>query len=137
MLAGEQVSKTGEVRSSDGEGRHTTTARQLYRLPGGTIVLDTPGIRAVGTYGTQGGSSSTFADISRFADECRFSDCSHTSEPGCAVRHALKEGLIDRDSYENFLIIQNESMGKEELVARKREKERDIARIKYHMRRGN
>ncbi len=137
MLAGKEISKTGETRISDGEGRHTTTARQLYHLENGALLLDTPGIRAVGTYGSQNPSTSAFSDISSFAEECRFSDCTHTSEPGCAVRRALKNGEIDQDSYDNFLIIQNESMGKEEMISKKREKEKEIARIKYHMRRGS
>ena len=135
VLAAADLAKTSEVRTSDGEGRHTTTARQLFALQNGALLLDTPGIRAVGTWGTQEPPSTTFSDISTFAQRCRFSDCTHTSEPGCGVRKALKEGLIDRDAYANYLILKEESLGKEELLHRKREKEKDIARIKYHMRR--
>ncbi|MBN2859402.1 MAG: ribosome small subunit-dependent GTPase A [Sphaerochaetaceae bacterium] len=135
VLAAADLAKTSEVRGSDGEGRHTTTARQLFALQSGALLLDTPGIRAVGTWGTQETPSTTFSDITTYARRCRFSDCTHTSEPGCEVRKALKEGFIDRDSYENYLILKEETLGKEELIHRKREKEKDIARIKYHMRR--
>lgn len=133
-LASADLAKTSEVRSSDGEGRHTTTARQLFAVQSGALLLDTPGIRAVGTWGSQE-TPTAFSDISAFAQRCRFSDCTHTSEPGCEVRKALEEGLIDRDSYDNYLILKEETLGKEELIHRKREKEKDIARIKYHMRR--
>ena len=135
VLAGEDLSKTSEVRSSDGEGRHTTTARQLFSLHSGALLLDTPGIRAVGTWGAETSHSTIFRDIAEYAENCRFSDCTHTTEPGCAVRKALEEKLVDEDAYHNFLRLQEETLGKEEMILKKREKEKDIARIKYQMRR--
>ncbi len=135
VLAGEDLSKTSEVRSSDGEGRHTTTARQLFSLYNGALLLDTPGIRAVGTWGAEASPSTIFRDIAEYAANCRFSDCTHTTEPGCAVRKALEEKLVDQDTYDNFLQLQEETLGKEAMILKKREKEKDIARIKYQMRR--
>ncbi len=135
MLAGKSISKTGEVRTKDGEGRHTTTARELHLLENGALLIDTPGIRSIGTYGIEGGSESVFSEISALAVTCRFSDCTHTREPGCAVLKALEEKKIDPDSYENFLTFQNESMSKSEMISKKREKEKNIAQIKYQMRR--
>ena len=135
MLAQSSISKTGDVRDNDGRGRHTTTARELYLLSTGALLLDTPGIRAIGTYGVKSDSESTVSLISVLSKNCRFSDCTHIKEPGCEVLKALKEGKIDEDTYNNFLTIQAESMSKDEIISKKREQEKNIARIKYQMRR--
>jgi ribosome biogenesis GTPase len=94
-LAGAVVMGTQEIRRSDGRGRHTTTFRALVPLPGGGVVLDTPGIRSVGLTGYAGGEAGldqTFSDVDQLAQTCRFGDCSHTDEPGCAVLAALAAG---------------------------------------------
>jgi ribosome biogenesis GTPase len=90
-LLGEDRQKTGEIRA-DGRGRHTTVTRELLTLPGGAFLIDTPGIRIAGLWG---GAGDTFADVEELALGCRFSDCSHTTEPGCAVRAALPAERID------------------------------------------
>ncbi len=90
-LAGEDVMRTQEIRASDGRGRHTTTHRELIVLPGG-LLIDTPGVRRVGLYDVDEGLAQAFSDIEDLAAECRFSDCVHETEPGCAVLTAVEAG---------------------------------------------
>jgi ribosome biogenesis GTPase len=90
-LLGEERQKTGEIRA-DGRGRHTTVTRELLTLPGGAFLIDTPGIRIAGLWD---GAGDTFADVEELALGCRFSDCGHTTEPGCAVRAALPPERIE------------------------------------------
>ena len=92
-LLGEERIKTGGIRG-DGRGRHTTTHRELMQLPCGAFVIDTPGMREFGLWDAAEGIEKTFSDIEALARSCRFSDCSHTSEPGCAVRAALADGSL-------------------------------------------
>jgi ribosome biogenesis GTPase len=95
-LAGAEWQATGEVRAGDLRGRHTTTAGELLVLPGGAILVDTPGIRAVGLWGgdDEDGMAVTFADIDELAAACRFADCAHDREPGCAVRDGVDEARL-------------------------------------------
>lgn len=92
-LAGDQVMSTGE-RRADGRGRHTTTHRELVGLPGGAWLIDTPGIRGVGLVADAEALDTTFADVAELAEGCRFGDCSHTREPGCAVLEAVADGTL-------------------------------------------
>jgi ribosome biogenesis GTPase len=94
-LVGGEVQRTGEVRAGDGRGRHTTTAAELIPLPGGGRLLDTPGLRSVALWLGAGGIERAFADVFALADGCRFRDCAHVDEPGCAVRGAVERGEID------------------------------------------
>ena len=96
-IAGEELMKTGEVRQSDSTGRHTTTHRQLIKLKNGVSVIDTPGIREVGMARTGEGIDHTFADIIELESRCRFSDCKHETEPGCAVKAAIASGALSRE----------------------------------------
>jgi ribosome biogenesis GTPase len=96
-LLGEERLAVAEVRDSDGRGRHTTTARQLWHLPGGGMIVDTPGMRELQLWDSDSGLERTFSDIDAVATECRFRDCQHESEPGCAVRAAVDEGSLDPD----------------------------------------
>jgi ribosome biogenesis GTPase len=107
-LAGEELLETQEVRESDQRGRHTTTRRQLIVLPSGGIVLDTPGLRELQLWNADEGISHTFEDVEGFAAQCRFSDCAHESEPGCAVRAALASGELDRDRWDSYVKLQRE-----------------------------
>ncbi|MGI9023392.1 MAG: ribosome small subunit-dependent GTPase A, partial [Acidimicrobiales bacterium] len=88
ILCGRDVADTGAVRTGDSKGRHTTTTRQLHLLPGGGCLIDTPGVRAVGLWAETEAVDQTFADIASLAEGCRFGDCEHDREPGCAVRAA-------------------------------------------------
>jgi ribosome biogenesis GTPase / thiamine phosphate phosphatase len=94
-LAGEIVEATGEIRQDDARGRHTTSRRHLVRVPGRGLILDTPGLRELGLADDDGGLDATFADIDALAAGCRFGDCSHEQEPGCAVRRAIADGSLD------------------------------------------
>ena len=93
-LVGREVQATGEVRAGDLRGRHTTTSRQLVRLPAGGVLIDTPGLRSLGLTGREA-VGAAFPDLERLARGCRFRDCSHGSEPGCAVRRAVSDGSLD------------------------------------------
>ncbi len=107
-LSGLEVQATGEVRGSDDRGRHTTTQRELLRLPGGGLVIDTPGLRELQLWATAEGLDETFADVAQLAGRCRFGDCRHAGEPGCAVRQALEDGTLDAARYESYLKLQKE-----------------------------
>ena len=107
-LAGRAVAATGEVRPDDERGRHTTTHRQLYKLPGGALVIDTPGLREVQLWADEDAVDAVFEEIESYAARCRFRDCSHGSEPGCAVRAALEAGAIDRSRFESWSKLRRE-----------------------------
>jgi ribosome biogenesis GTPase len=109
-LLGSERLAVGSVRASDGKGRHTTTRRELVALPGGGVLIDTPGLRAVGMWDAGEGLQQVFAEIGELAEECRFRDCSHETEPGCAVLAAVASGALAKrrlDSYRQ-LVRENE-----------------------------
>ncbi len=101
-LVGETVQDTQVVREDDRKGRHTTTSRSLIRLPGGACIIDVPGMREVGLAG-EGGVRRQFLSITELAADCRFADCTHQSEPGCAVRRAVEQGALPADAWEHYL----------------------------------
>ncbi len=103
-----EILKVGEVRAYDRRGRHTTTHRELLLLPKGGVVIDTPGLRELQMWGDEEGLKRTFDDIEGLAAQCRFNDCKHNSEPGCAVRRALEDGSLDADRFGNYLKLQKE-----------------------------
>jgi len=96
-LAGEERMDTGVIREADERGRHTTTHRELVLLPCGGLILDTPGIRELGLWDADAGLSTAFEDVEALAADCRFSDCSHGGEPGCAVQAAIEAGTLPGD----------------------------------------
>jgi ribosome biogenesis GTPase len=107
------VQKTGETRSSDKRGRHTTSHRELFCLPGGGMLIDTPGLRELMPYGDVAFVDMTFKEISDAALNCRFKNCSHTYEPGCAVSKLLSEGEISYERYQNYVTIKQEMINLE------------------------
>ncbi len=107
-LLGEERLKTSRIRDSDGRGRHTTTWRQLLLLPGGGIVIDTPGMREVQLWADEESLDAAFHDIEEIAAECRFADCRHQSEPDCAVRRALEDGTLPEARFESYLKLRRE-----------------------------
>jgi ribosome biogenesis GTPase / thiamine phosphate phosphatase len=107
-LLGSDVQRTQEVRLSDARGRHTTTHRELFLLASGGLVLDTPGMRELQLLVSERGLRGAFEDIEGIAAACRFGDCRHGGEPGCAVREALEEGALDAARYENYRKMQAE-----------------------------
>jgi ribosome biogenesis GTPase len=101
-LLGSPVQETTAIRDHDGKGRHTTTVRQLFVLKGGALMIDNPGIREVGTGTASEGIADTFPDIAELAAGCRFSDCRHGEEPGCAVKEAVERGELSLARLENY-----------------------------------
>ena len=108
QLIGTLVQKVQAVRQGDDRGRHTTTNRQLILLPSGGILIDTPGMRELQIWTSDEGLPDTFGDIETLAQHCRFRDCQHDREPGCAVREALEEGTLDRKRFVNYQKLQKE-----------------------------
>ena len=114
-----RVQATSAVRDADGKGRHTTTSRQMIVLPGeadsgadssaGTVLIDTPGVRALAATSDSAAIDETFEDVSSYASACRYSDCSHGSEPGCAVQQALADGTLDPERFERYRRMMAES----------------------------
>jgi ribosome biogenesis GTPase / thiamine phosphate phosphatase len=119
-LAGRTVMDTGDLRN-DGRGRHTTRHRQLLMMPGGAILIDTPGLRELQVW--EGDLDSAFADIAELAAQCRFNDCAHSSEPDCAVTEALATGQLDADRWQNYLKLQRELRAVEARSSRRIQRE--------------
>lgn len=107
-LYGEEIQATLEVRESDGKGRHTTTWREMIPLPGGGLVIDTPGMREFHLWTAEEGIEDAFPDIMEYGVNCKFRDCTHTVEKGCAVIDAVNKGLISRERFENYVKLRNE-----------------------------
>jgi ribosome biogenesis GTPase len=107
-LAGEERMATREIREDDERGRHTTTHRELVLLPSGGLILDTPGMRELGLWDADAGVSTAFEDVEAFAGQCRFSDCTHTREPGCAVRAAIEAGVLPEERFRAYEKLQAE-----------------------------
>ena len=107
-LVGRQVQQTGEVRSGDFKGKHTTTARELVPLSNGAVLMDTPGVRGFGLFDAGEGLGGMFGDVEELAAGCRFTDCSHGNEPGCAVREAIDSGVLAQRRWDSYLKMQRE-----------------------------
>lgn len=107
-LAGRVLLKTGEVREYDDRGRHTTTHRELFLLPEGGLILDTPGMRSLSLWEADAGMEAMFGDIEELVTQCRFYDCHHEQEPGCAIRLALNNGTLERRRWESWSKLQKE-----------------------------
>lgn len=102
------IMKVNELRNGIDKGRHTTTHKQMLILPEGGLIIDTPGIRELQLWDAKDGISQAFSDIEEFAQNCKFSDCTHFNEPDCAVQKAIKDGLLDKNRLENYLKVQKE-----------------------------
>jgi ribosome biogenesis GTPase len=121
-LMGREVMAVGDIREDDGRGRHTTTRRELFMLPSGAMVIDTPGMRSIGMWDAGEGVGETFPDVEALLGGCRFSDCRHETEPGCAILEALAGGTLDATRWENYKNLKREAMGAEEKAAEMRKK---------------
>ncbi len=131
LLVGSDVQATGAVREGDGKGRHTTVSREMVDIPGAGSIIDMPGVRGLALWDSSAGIETAFSDIEHFAEQCRFRDCRHMKEPGCAVRAAVKSGEIAQERYESYLRLQGEVR-----QARKRNEEaKRIRERKGHPRR--
>ena len=128
-LAGEEIMSVSGIREDDSKGRHTTTHRQLIRLNSGVMIIDTPGMRELGMWDISEGLGDAFADVERFLGRCRFSDCRHESEPGCAIRTAIEAGELERSRWESYQKLKEESVSKEEMLRRKNEWAKGVAKF--------
>ena len=124
-LAGQELMATREIREDDGRGRHTTTHRELFRLPGGALMLDTPGVREIGLWAADEGLADTFAEIVELADHCRYRDCGHSNEPGCAVQAAIRAGELDEARMRGYRRLVEE-LAEQPSEAEKREAKRQF-----------
>jgi ribosome biogenesis GTPase len=126
-LLGSDVQEVFEVGSVKDKGRHTTTARKLFLLPSGGIIIDTPGMRELQFYDVDEGLSVTFEDVERLVTACKFTDCQHRTEPGCAVREALDDGTLDRGRWASYQKLQREAAYQQrenDVHAQRKERER-------------
>ncbi len=121
LLVGEDIQRTTPVRASDGKGRHTTVSREIIPLPHGGFVMDMPGVRGLGLWDADAGIKATFSEIEELAQHCKFRDCAHDREAGCAVREAVEEGSLALERLESYLRLKQEN---EEVHARRIEAER-------------
>jgi ribosome biogenesis GTPase len=127
-LLGDERLRVNSVREDDSRGKHTTTHRELIVLQDGGIVIDTPGMREIQVWGEQQGLKQVFDDIEGLAAECRFRDCNHQKEPGCAVREAIDSGLLDTGRFQSYLKLKKEH---EYLAARQVMKASSIERLRW------
>lgn len=135
-LIGQDAFETKAV-SSTGEGTHTTSRRQLIVLSQGAMVIDTPGMRELGIVGAGDGVNLSFDEIVSLSENCRYANCSHQNEPGCAIRAAIEKGELDEDRFSNFIKLKKESEFYEMSYVDKRKKDKDFGRfiksVKKHM----
>jgi ribosome biogenesis GTPase len=128
-LLGGNVLKTQTISQSTNKGRHTTEHRELFILDNGAIIIDTPGMRELGITESSEGVSNTFKEIHELAMQCKFPDCTHRNEKGCAVVKALDEGLIDKDSLENYRRLLREQEHFSETLAERRKKDKEFGKM--------
>lgn len=109
MLVGAAVQETGEVREGDGKGRHTTVSREMIEIPGGGFVVDMPGVRGLGLWDADAGIGAAFSDVEELAAQCKFRDCKHADEPGCAVRAAVEAGTLSKERFSSYQALKQET----------------------------
>jgi ribosome biogenesis GTPase / thiamine phosphate phosphatase len=128
-LLGKDEIITREISMSLGKGKHTTTTREMYYMKKGGLLIDNPGTREVGIAGSDMGIENVFDEIGRFSQNCKFSDCTHTNEPGCAVLKAVNERVINEDKYNNYIELKKESDFYKMTELEKREKDRKFGKF--------
>jgi len=128
-LASEEIMAVNAIREDDSKGRHTTTHRQLIRLQSGVMIIDTPGMRELGMWDVSEGLGDAFTDVEAFIGKCRFSDCKHQTEPGCAIQSAIAAGELDASRWESYRKLQEEAVSKEEMLRRKNEWHKSLSKI--------
>ena len=126
MLLGDEVQATAAVRETDGKGRHTTVSREMISIPGGGRIIDMPGVRGLGLWDADEGIDAAFNDITALAESCRFRDCKHKDEPGCAVRAAVESGSLAQSRFESYMALKQET----ETVKERREEARRMKGVK-------
>ncbi|OGO92550.1 MAG: ribosome small subunit-dependent GTPase A [Clostridiales bacterium GWF2_38_85] len=121
-LAGEEIMNVNEIREDDSKGRHTTTHRQLIMLNSGVMIIDTPGMRELGMWDVTSGLGGAFEDVESYFPMCKFRDCKHQSEPGCAVKAAIENGELPRERWESYIQLKNEAKYSDDKQAYLRQK---------------
>ncbi|MEQ3363902.1 ribosome small subunit-dependent GTPase A [Raoultibacter massiliensis] len=133
LLVGCEVQETAEVREVDGKGRHTTVSREMIDVPGGGCVVDMPGVRGLGLWDAESGIEAAFSDIEELAASCKFRDCRHEAEPGCAVRRAVEKGELSQSRLDSYHALRSET---NEIRERREEASRIRSRTGHPRRRG-
>ena len=128
-LAGRELMKTGEISQTADRGKHVTSHRELYVLESGGIIIDNPGMRELGIADSGSGLDITFENILDIASACKYADCTHVSEEGCAVIKAVEDGIVDRELYENYLRLEREKDHYESTVAERRQKDKEFGKM--------
>ena len=128
-LAGEEIMAVSAIREDDSKGRHTTTHRQLIRLKSGVMIIDTPGMRELGMWDVSEGLADAFSDVEQFLGKCRFSDCRHEREPGCAIKGAIAAGELDLARWESYRKLREEAVDRDEMMRRKNEWAKGVAKF--------
>ena len=131
-LIHQELYKTQPIREKDGRGKHTTTRRELIVLDNGAIVVDSPGMRELGVISIDAGLDNTFDEIAELSDQCRYDDCTHTVEKGCAVLKAVEEGRISDDRYQNYIKMYKESLYNEMSYFEKRQKDKKFGKFMHN-----
>jgi len=131
-LSGETTMKTGAISDSIDRGKHVTTHRELIPLVNGAILIDNPGMREVGITNNADGLENTFESIYQLTQQCRFKDCTHTTEKGCAVKTALEQGELNQLLFENYLKMEREKEHYELSVLEKRKRDKDFGKMMKH-----
>jgi len=128
-LIGEDILATNEIRAKDGRGRHTTSRRELVVLENGALMIDTPGMRELGAMAVETGIEQTFTDLEELTEKCRFKDCTHTKEAGCALQKAVEDGDITKERYDSYMKLLRESAFNEMSYLEKRRRDKKFGRM--------
>lgn len=128
LLGGQEIA-TQEARADDDRGRHTTTARQMHQLPGGAWLIDTPGMRELQLTDVQSGLDDVFSEIAELAEKCRFADCTHDAEPGCAVNAAVENGEVDAERVTRWRKLVREEAHNRESIAERRARDKSTGKL--------
>lgn len=130
-LINQELYKTQPIREKDGRGKHTTTRRELIVLENGAIIVDNPGMRELGIISINSGLEDTFNEIAELSNKCRYKDCTHTIEKGCAVLKALEDGIITEERYQNYIKLYKESLYLEMSYFEKRQKDKKFGKFMH------
>jgi ribosome biogenesis GTPase len=128
-IIGKEIFETKAVSKIQSKGRHTTTSRQLVRLENGAMIIDTPGMRELGSMSMDDGLEETFSEILRLSQSCKFNDCSHTNEKGCAILAAIANGDLSEQRYQNYLKMKKESEYNQMSYLEKRSKDKSFGKM--------
>jgi len=128
-ILGSERFETQSVSKKENKGRHTTTSRELIQINNGAMLLDTPGMRELGNISVDSGIDETFSEISKLSQNCKFSNCSHTNEKGCAILAAINDGVLTEQRYKNYIKMKNESTFNEMSYSEKRKKDKAFGKL--------